>query len=173
MKNIRKALKSIKKSEERGLSDIVNALILMPLMIILIFTVFNVGNYLYTLSLVTNEVALGARMTGLYGGEDSTLAKNRVKVLTGSSGNVSTYVRDRIYDSGAGACRIGLVSGRCEPPTVTCTKSTIDIRPGSIVSCTVEYGYISFLDGLDFGISSVLERPRIITQSAVAEVSNN
>ena len=169
---IKNAIAKIKNKEERGLSDLVNALILMPLMIILIFTVLNVGNYLYTLSIVTNETALATRMVGLYGGENSTIARKKVKDLTGTTNNISTYLQERIYDAGSNTCRVGVVSSRCEPPVVTCT-SRDGIRAGSIVTCEVEYRYKSFLNGLDLGISSVLERPQTIRQSAVAEVSSN
>lgn len=172
MSRIENIITRLKNKEERGLSDLVNALILMPLMIILIFTVLNVGNYLYTLSIVTNETALATRLVGLYGGENSTIARNKVKDLTGTTNNISKYLEQRIYDTGTGTCRVGVVSSKCEPPVVTCTSRN-GIKAGSIVSCEVQYRYKSFLNGLDFGISSVLERPQTIKQSAVAEVSSN
>lgn len=153
------------------MSDLINALILMPLMIILIFTVLNVGNYLYTLSVVTSEAALGARMTGLYGGEDSSIAKNKLNALPGNHNQVSNYIESRIYSEGA--CLIGLIKAQCEKPVVTCTKSTSAVTPGSIVSCEIEYQYKSFLSGIDLGISTVLEEEQIIKQSSVSEISWN
>lgn len=176
MEKIRKILqsrKTILKKEEKGLSDLVNALILMPLMIILIFTVLNVGNYLYTLSIVTNETALGARLVGLYGGEDSTIAQGNLDDMGNGHNTISEYVESRLYDTGAGICKVGIVSGTCEPPQVECDKTNIDVRPGTVVSCTVTYEYVSFLDGIDLGLSTILERPQTIKQSSVAEVSFN
>jgi hypothetical protein len=171
MKNIKEALAKIKNKEEKGMSDLINALILMPLMIILIFTVLNVGNYLYTLSVVTGEAALGARMTGLYGGEDSKVAKSKLKALPGNYAQVSNYIESRIYSDGN--CTIGLIKAQCEKPKVTCTKSTSTVTPGSIVSCEIEYQYRSFLRGIDLGISNVLEEKQFIKQSSVSEISWN
>jgi len=176
MNKINKLLKTQKQilnKQEKGLSDLVNALILMPLMIILIFTVLNVGNYLYTLSIVTNETALGARLVGLYGGEDSTIAQGKLDEMGGGHATISDYIESRIYDSSADICRIGIVSGTCEAPDVTCDRTDVTIRPGSVVGCEVRFQYVSFLDGIDLGLSTVLEREQIITQSSVAEVSFN
>ena len=171
MKNIEERIKTIKNKEEKGLSDLINALILMPLMIILIFTVLNVGNYLYTLSVVTNEAALGARMTGLYGGEDSRIAQRKLSEMPGNHRSVSSYIESRIYSGGE--CTIGIITGQCDPPTVTCTRSTAAVTPGSIVECRIDYQYRSFLRGIDLGISNVLENRQSIRQSSVAEISWN
>jgi hypothetical protein len=171
MINVKNAIAKIKNKEEKGMSDLINALILMPLMIILIFTVLNVGNYLYTLSTVTSEAALGARMTGLYGGEDSRVAQQKLRALPGNHATVSSYIESRIYSNGA--CTIGLIKAQCDPPVVSCTKSTSAVTPGSIVSCDIKYKYKSFLSGVDLGISSVLEREQNIKQSTVSEISWN
>lgn len=157
LKKIVSKLESYRRTEG-GAAELVNALIIIPIVIVLIFSIFNVGSYFLAMSQLTETTQNYARMVAIYGGENSAieLQKNNNKTI-------STMLKDSIYSNGK--CT---VSTCLNPPTVKCTEKT-GIQPGSLVSCEVTYTYQSMLKGLDFGISGILEQPRTIKQTSVSE----
>lgn len=149
---------------ESGAGELINALITIPIILILVFSVFNVGNYFITLGNVSEEVANSARQVAIYGGENS-----RVAYAKNSNLSIATSLTNSL--SSGGSCKLSQCT---EIPTdVSCTKwnggPAGAIKPGDKVSCTITYHYKSFLGGVDFGIGNVLEQPKVITQYSIAE----
>lgn len=154
-----------RKNDERGAGELINALITIPIILILLFSILNVGNYFIVIGNVTEEVSNAARQVAIYGGENSRVARSHVA----SGQTISTMLSNKL--SNGTTC---LLSGCTQVPTsVSCTKwnggPTGAIKPGDTVSCTVTYHYKSFLGGVDFGIGNVLEQAKPITQYSVAE----
>ena len=152
------------RSNEEGAGELINALIIIPIVLILLFSIFNVGNYFIVIGNVTKQVSNAARQTAIYGGDNS-----RVAMSHNGGQMVSTNLSNAL--SNGGSCTM---SGCTQVPTnVTCTKwnggATGAIKPGDTVSCTATYYYKSFLGGVDFGIGNVLQQPKTITQYSVAE----
>lgn len=160
---MKEILKKI-KNDETGAGELINALITIPIILILVFSIFNVGNYFITIGNVSEEVANSARQVAIYGGENSRIAyakNSNIAISTSLANSLST----------GGSCKLSQCT---QPPTnVTCTKwnggAGGAIKPGDKVSCTVTYYYKSFLGGVDFGIGNVLEQPKVITQYSIAE----
>lgn len=160
MKNIFRKI----KNEETGAGELINALITIPIILILVFSIFNVGNYFITIGNVSEEVANSARQVAIYGGENS-----RIAYAKNSNISVSQTLANAL--SNGGSCKLS----QCTqiPTAVSCTKwnggPAGAIKPGDKVSCTVTYHYKSFLGGVDFGIGDVLQQPKVITQYSIAE----
>lgn len=159
-----KKLKEKISNNESGAGELINALIVIPIILILLFSIFNVGNYFITVGNVTKLVSNSARQVAIYGGDNSRVAYSK----NGNSA-VSTSLSKAL--SNGGSC---LISGCTQLPTnVTCTKwnggPAGAIKPGDQVMCTVTYYYKSFLGGVDFGIGNVLQQPKVITQYSIAE----
>lgn len=144
-------------NKEDGAAELINALLVIPILIILVFSIFNVGSYFISMSQVTEITQNAARQVAIYGGENSNIAK----VKNGET--ISTSLKNDLYESGK--CTVGTCK---EPPVVNCTKFN-GVQPGDLVSCEVTYTYKSMLSGLDFGISGILEQPRTIKQTSVSE----
>ena len=151
-------------NDESGAGELINALIVIPIILILLFSIFNVGNYFITVGNVTKLVSNSARQVAIYGGDNSRVAYSKNNNIS-----VSTSLNNALTNGGS--CRI---SGCTQLPTnVTCTKWNGGpggvIKPGDQVSCTVTYYYKSFLGGVDFGIGNILQQPKVITQYSIAE----
>lgn len=145
--------------DESGAGELINALIVLPILLILIFSIFNVGTYFLTLGNVTREVANSARQIAMYGGNDSRIALNKNGGKT-----ISQSLYEKLYNGGK--CTLSACTQA--PTNVRCTSKG-GIVPGSTVSCTVTYHYKSFMGGTDFGIGNVLQQPKTITQYSVSE----
>lgn len=158
MKEIIKDFRN-KQNNEDGAAELINALIIIPIILVLLFSIFNVGSYFLSMSEVTNSTQNAARLTAIYGGENSEIA------LVKKGTNVEQYLKDQLMSSD-GNCKL---SACTEPPVVNCTKKN-GIQPGDEVSCSVTYSYRSIIHGMDFtGLSDMLEKPRTITQKSVSE----
>jgi Flp pilus assembly protein TadG len=164
---MKKILDKYRNSED-GAGELYSALVVIPILLILLVAIIDVGGYYLAMGKVADIAKEGSRQVAIYGGSDSTLAKTKL------GQPVSTYLRGLLYN---GSC----TQSRCvTPPTVTCT-GTAGIKPGTMVNCTVDYYYDSILGSaigtaagtLDFGLSTFLETKKTIIQYSVAETWSN
>lgn len=153
-----------RNKNEDGASEFINALVILPVLIILVFSVFNVGSYFVAMSQVSDVAKEMTRKVAIYGGDDSELTR-----ANNSGEKLSTTLKNALWQNGK--CTY---SACTQAPTVTCTKYSgagLQLKPGDTVNCSVTYFFKSRLSGADFGISSFMEPEggKQIIQYSVAE----
>jgi Flp pilus assembly protein TadG len=162
------------KNNEDGAGELYSALVVIPIMIILLVSIIDVGGYYLAAGRVADMAKEASRQVAIYGGSDSTLSVN--KLGTSVSSNLSSL----LYKNGS------CTQSRCtKPPVVTCTTKNGGaaglIQPGDYVNCTVRYSFDSVLSNvvptaagpLNLGIVSFLEDEKEIIQYSVAETWGN
>lgn len=116
-----------KRRKERGDSEVITALMVIPLVVWLIFSLIDVSLYMQARSEVQNVARDAARQVAIYGGNDSR--------LNPFGKTISQAAFDRLYQNGK------CTASKCvEPPKVTCTPSSTNAS-GQQVVCTITYRY--------------------------------
>lgn len=156
------------RNNEDGAAELYSALIVIPILLILLVAIIDVGGYYLAMGKVADVTKEATRQVSIYGGSDSTLAKTKL------GQPVATYLKGLLYN---GSC----TQSRCtQAPVVTCTP-TAGVQPGVMVNCSVDYYYDSILGSaigtaagtLDFGLTTFLEQKKTITQYSVSETWSN
>lgn len=149
-----------KDKDERGGSELVATVLLIPIATFLIFALINFGFYNITRSSVQQVVRDGVRTVALYGGNSANTALNQ----TGKP--VAQLIKDRLYANGR--C---LQANCLKPPVVSCTPEKAK-KVGTTVSCTLSYTYQPVV--LDpFGFSKITQETFTFTESSVSETGYN
>lgn len=142
-------------------ADVVQTVILIPIVIFLLFTMVNLSSYFAARGDINSAARNGARLVAMYGGNSAQAIKNN----TGKS--VERTVMDYIYDPATGRCTMSFCS---EVPIVDCTPE-ITRDAGEPVSCTISYRFSpiapfpDYLEALNFGTGA----PISVTSTFVAE----
>lgn len=157
----RKGLTMLKKiskiKNEKGESEIITLLFILPLLVWLIFSVIDVSLYMNVRSTVANAARDGARQAAIYGGNNSRLNPN-------SPTSVAEGIKATLWDGTK--CR---PSACTAPPEVTCTPD-ITSNSGEIVKCSIKYYYTSAAPGNPFaGFSNFLTKPFTVTEVSRSE----
>lgn len=145
-----------KRYEEKGASDIVVVLLMIPLVLWLLLSLIDVGLYFQTRTMVQNVASDAAREAAIWGGNNSPLNP------TGKT--VAQNARDRLWDGNQ--CRGGL----CEKaPVVKCTPDRATYA-GRDVSCTITYYPSSVASDNPIGaFASLTSSSFTITETARSE----
>jgi Flp pilus assembly protein TadG len=118
-----------RNARERGSSEIVTTLFVVPIFIGLIFATVNSSIYFQVRSSIQNVARDGARQVALYGGNNASVPRND----TGF--NVSQIVFNKLYKNGD--CTYSSCS---QPPLVSCGPGQAT-GAGQDVFCEVTYYY--------------------------------
>lgn len=139
---------------ERGDSELVSLLVVIPLVIWIIFTIIDVSMYMQARTKVQSVVRDGARQVAIYGGNNSSLNPYDV--------TVANQTKTMLYKNGK------CIGVRCaEQPTLTCTPA-VATQAGQQVSCTSTFTYKSIYGFNPFGFNFLM-RPFEITEYAFSE----
>lgn len=173
MNNLLKRLTD-KRNSEDGAGELYSALIVIPIMLIMLVSIIDVGGYYLAIGRVADTAKEASRQVAIYGGSDSTLAVQKL----GKS--VESNLSSLLYQNG------NCTPSRCTaPPVVNCTGKNEGaaglIQPGDNVNCTVTYYFDSVLSNvvptaagpLNLGIVSFLETEKVVVQYSVAETWGN
>jgi Flp pilus assembly protein TadG len=162
------------RNKEEGAAELYSALIVLPIMLILLVSLIDVGGYYVTIGKVSDLTKEASRQVAIYGGSDSTLAINKLGNKT-----VQDALTEALWDG------TSCTQSSCtQAPDVSCTNVNFASggpQPGDYVNCTVTYYYKSILSStlttaagpLDFGLSSFLNKAKVISQYSVAETWGN
>ena len=148
-----------RKPDERG-AEIAAMLFVLPVLLVLVIGLIDIGFALRTRMLVENAARDGARGVAADGGN--------LNPRTNSNGVAwNNRVRNQLWN---GSCTMSNCSGA---PTVTCTPEVVN-RSGDMVSCTIVYSYRGLNADLlnspmGLGMGSFI-KPFTVTSSARAEV---
>lgn len=144
--------------DESGDSEIITALLVLPMIIWLIFSTIDVSLYMNTRSSVQNAARDAARQVAVYGGDNSRLNPY-------APNTVALTARNTLWNGSKctpSACK--------QAPEVTCTP-TIVAKAGDVVSCTIKYYYTTAASGNPIsGFAGFLNKPFTVTETARAEV---
>lgn len=135
--------------KEDGGGEVISALFVIPMIMLLLFFIVDMGGFYFTMGQVSDVTKEATRQVAIYGGNNSTLAKNKL----GTS--VSSALSSKLKELGVS------VSG------VSCSGGGL---PGDVVSCSVTFKYDSVLASAGIG---GLAEPQTITQYSVAETWSN
>jgi Flp pilus assembly protein TadG len=144
------------KKSERGSGEVITALIMLPLVIWLIFSLIDVSLYFTARSNVQNVTRDAARQVAVWGGNASRL-------------NPSNQAVDKA------AYNLLYVNGKCtassctKPPVVKCTPQVTTVA-GQTVACSTTYHYSAANKNNPIsGFASILNRSFTITETARSE----
>lgn len=157
----------VRRRDERAV-ETAAMLIVLPILIVLVLTLIDVGLSLRTRMLVENAARDGARGVAADGGNyNPRTASNNLP-----AGGWSDVVMGELWD-GTG-CRFSRCSER---PTVNCTPQVV-AQSGDIVSCQVTYFPKAINGGLlnsplGLGMGALLPETITITAQARAETGDN
>lgn len=114
-----------KRYEEKGASDIVVVLLMLPIVVWLLLSLIDVGLYFQTRTLVQNVARDAAREASIWGGNNSP--------LNPSSKSVAAQARDRLWDGNQ------CIGANCEKaPQVSCTPNRTT-NAGQTITCQVTF----------------------------------
>lgn len=141
---------------EFGASDLVTAVLMIPLAVYLIFSLINVTFYMQARSSVQQVVRDGVRQVALYGGQQSNLPLNT------SGKTVSSLVKSALYKNG------DCTKSFCyKPPVVSCSPGKAS-KVGQQVSCKVTYTYKPLVNDI-FGFAAMTAKPFTISETSLSE----
>jgi Flp pilus assembly protein TadG len=169
-----KKLKEIllkRRNNEDGAAELYSAMIVIPILLILLVSIIDVGSYYLSVGRVADVTKEASRQVAIYGGSDSAMSRSK---LAGST--VQQKLLGMLWDGK------NCTQSRCtKAPVVTCSNTLSGafgvLQPGDYVNCKVEYYYDSILGNqigtaagpLDFGLTTFLEQKKVITQVSVSE----
>lgn len=152
-----------RRDRESG-NDIVTLVMVIPIIIILFFTMIDVSYYLQARSMVQSAAQDGARMVALYGGQSGNISLNK------SNQPVQNLIMPKIYDSTGDRC---IPSACYQPPVVRCTPEVVTegMGLGTEVSCNIRYFYAPASAGLAqlIGFGELLTSEINVTQTSISE----
>lgn len=158
MRKLRNRLNAINTKQEKGDSEIISVLILLPIMLMLIFSMIDISLYVMTRSTVQGVARDGARQVAMWGGNESSLRGKNVKTPSTNMTNALQHSNGACKPS---ACQNG------KPPKATCTPKQTS-QAGDEVSCSVTYSYQSVVGNFSF-FGAVTSQPFTVTQYARSE----
>lgn len=156
MRNFRNRLANASK-KENGASDAISMLILLPILLMLIFSMIDISLYVMARSNVQGIARDGARQVAMWGGESSTLRGKAAK----PSANMKNALQHNDGSCKPSACQKG------KPPTVKCTPARTS-NAGQEVSCTITYYYQSVVGNFSF-FGAITNSPFTVKQYAYSE----
>jgi len=155
MRSIKRAIRS-RIGSDRGDSEIITTLMVIPLVIWLIFSLIDTSLYMQARSEVQNVARDGARQVAIYGGNDSRLNPDNK--------SISQQVFDRLYQNGK--CTASVCT---TPPVVTCTPNSTTAG-GQLVSCSITYSYSAIYGNNPItGFAGFLGHSFTVSETAFAE----
>lgn len=154
MKQLRKRLQVLRK-EDRGASDIITILFLLPILLLLIFSMIDLSLYVMARSTVQGVARDGARQVAMWGGNESSL---RGKASAPTANMKTALVH------GNGNCK---PSACTKAPVIQCTPKQTSAA-GDNVSCSVTYSYRSVTGNYSL-FSALTNQSFTVTQTSRAE----
>lgn len=147
-------------SNERGGSDAVVSLIVLPIIIFLIFATINVSTYFQHKSMVQDFTRTAVRFYSINPTETTAVDNLRAQVTAGAYARSSTTPNV--------AC--GKVTGRNADGTPIISNATI--IAGEIVACSItNYSFVPIAQD-PFGFSDMTKRPFTVYSESLAEAGN-
>lgn len=158
LQTLKQKLSAAKQSKESG-SDVVAVVLLIPIIIVLLFTMIDVSFYFQARSAVIAATKDGARMTALFGGSSKSIPLNN---LGKDTPNITL---GKIWNGKA--C---VPSGCTQKPWVSCAPSKA-YTLGEQVSCRTTYKYKPMSGHLAdlIGFNNILNVPIDITEYTQSE----
>lgn len=151
-----------KRSKESG-SDVVAVVMLIPIIVILLFTMIDVSYYFQARSAVISATKDGARMTALFGGSSQNIPLNN----TGK--DTSAVIIGKIWNG------VGCIPSQCnQQPWASCTPAKA-LTLGQQISCRTTYSYKPMSGNLAelIGFGAILNVPIDIVEFTQSETYYN